>query len=326
MLSMARLVGTHSDGGRTKLRVWRCAAALTQDGFIAVSEMGPPAPVRTGPSGGVIIPAALPLDQGWNVLPSGLYLRELYRLDLDSDHDVTGFVAEYGAMAGVDWSTLIPPTWLGFSHDGRHRPSSSIIQKGAERAWPLLEVVRLRTESRVEHDDSILLHPEEFRLRAKLLRDAARTWLAASGQLRPQAAIEAWESEIGPRPRGLDEAVWDFLVPLLNVGLVPFHPRLAHMTEQPDPLAYDLFHALCLQLASDIESRREWIACAKCGALFSRSIRAEEDYDRRQHSKKVQDVMRQRAANIKYCSAKCANAASTAAYRARKRSEAKQPS
>jgi len=272
-------------------------------------------------------------DFGLRVVPEGLYLRGLRKLDLESDDAIAQFTAQHGSLAGVDWSALVPPEWLGFAPDMWDIPTPVEIHKEAEKTFPMLREVRLRTQERSADEDYGFFHTDEFRIRAKLIRDMTRTWIAAGAPpkgddehvrardraRREERVLSSWESTWRDQPTSLDEALWDWLVPLLNVALTPFHPRVVSANEPEEHGAYELYNVLCLQLARDIDEGREYSTCQHCGETYSRWHRAAEKWTKRLQEGDNFDIHKKRAKAMKYCRDQCCSAATSKAYRDKKR-------
>lgn len=244
-----------------------------------------------------------------------LYLR-LLKLDLNDLDQVIQFCSEYGEMSGTTWSELLPAAWIdrGLRHANA---TSSRLQHLAELAHPRLAELRMMVEARSRSADEPFFHPEEFRLRARLLRDATRTWLAAVGTRTWAWALESWESVDLWTPSTLDRAVMDFVSPLLSVGLSTFHPRIEPAEQAPDP-EHPLYGVICLQLASDIQSGQDIVDCPICHMVFSKQARAYEAYmERVNASYDLVDNsdLRQRSKDMIYCSTKCGNVATSRRYR-----------
>jgi len=299
-------------------RVYRGPVELMRDGFLGAATpdfgdganpLGPPPAIE---------------GEGFRTVPHGLYLRQLYRLDLESDAAIAEFTSEYGGLWGVDWSLLVPPEWSDATRNMWRKPSPSENHRRAERSFPFLQEIRQRTEEWSWEQDYGFFHADEFRIRVRLLRDLTRTWLAIVNVRTEGFVLSSWESTLFGRPESLDDALWKWLVPALNVGLAPFHPRLAADDEPEDQGLFELYNVLCLQLASDIDLQRDFSNCEKCGEPYSRWHRASEGWDKRLQEGDSFDMLRKRAKGMKYCSEQCRSAATSKASRDKKRAQRNQ--
>lgn len=277
---------------------------------------------RWGPSkvgrGGMIVPDDIdePLteQQRWYEPDDELYLRELRELDLESAEAIAAFTAEFGSLGGTVWSDVIPPEWVEGALDeadpneamGRYH---RMIQG---RMFPELKLIAERgVIGRDIHDADWVgvFHPDEFRVRAGLVRDMTRVWDCYTGGLDITDVVLGWESTwVHPQPGNIERALRDFLVPALNHGLQPFHQRLSVQDASepaPPPPKAQLYAALCLQLANHIGEDAVYRRCAHegCSTIFKRQR------GRAAHGQKRTDAI--------YCSAAHANASANREYRRR---------
>lgn len=261
-------------------------------GFLNADESG--APTLPGWHTYGPIPGAGPK------VPDELYLRQLMDLDLNSPEAIAHFVSEYGEMSGTDWSDFLPTEWLEFTC----RPED--FNRFIERGRPLLTEVRERTKERNLESSESVSHTDEFRIRAWLLRDMTRMWLAYRGHLSEENVIARWESSWAYEPSSLEEGFKEFLVPVLNRGLAPFHFRMELDIEKR---TVPLYNVLCLQLASDIARMTDYKKCANetCSRFFTRQIGGAA-FSPHTDTKRVY-----------YCSPSCATAQTQRTYRRRKR-------
>jgi hypothetical protein len=300
-----------TDFSPDRLPVWRARLESTHDGFIcAVLE-------PEGP--GVSFPRLHHfVDQAVDPLPPSLFLH-LLRLNLESLERVIDFCSQTGPMYGTTWSEFIPVEWVEPHYTGARLPTR-VLEREIERRFPDLAALRERVEERAEGEDEPFFHPEEFRIRARALRDMTRVHLVVSGVRTWAWATEGWESgALFPCPQAPEEAMQEFVLPLLNVGLAELHPGI-EMAEGADRRDYSLYSVLCLQLARAIAAGQDYADCPQCGKPFSKEARAYEDYVERVNAVPdlfVSSDLRQRSADVLYCSRRCANAASSKMYRER---------
>lgn len=314
--TVSRLAVTTDFTDTRKLQVWRTKLELTRDGFITASLKLDTSRTRYPPLYDYVAERTASV-------PPALYL-DLLRLNLTAPDRIVGFCSDVGPMYGTAWGELIPLAWVD-PHLESGRVSSIRLRREIEEHFPGLASLRTCVEARSEAEDEPFFHPDEFRVRARLLRDATRTWLAASGTRTWTWALEQWESADLWSPTSLEQSLDEFVLPLLSVGLTPFHPRV-EMVERARARAYPLYNVICLQLARDIQAGQEFVDCPNCGVPFSKEARAYQDFMDRVNA--VPDLfdgadLRQRSKDVLYCSRRCANAASSRKYR--ERQQAKPP-
>jgi len=220
---------------------------------------------------------AQPETDRWQQPKDELYLRELRELDLTSDKAIADFASEHGSLGGYHWSDVVPPEWAMADGVGNEDPNEflRLYDRWANgKSLPELHQIKKHSESREVIFYYAEFHPDEFRVRAKLIRDMTRIWQCHQGQLDITDVLLGWESDWVPeRPGTVREAVEKFLLPLLNHGLRPFHQQfMLRLGEEPPKLKTTLYSALCLQLANHIAENGTYQKCALagCESLFIR--------------------------------------------------------
>lgn len=260
-------------------------------------------------------------DESVRIIPPSLYLG-LLRVDVHSEQSILDFCSTYGPMAGSFWNECIPVEWVDQRLAGG-RYSSRLRERLIREAFAELAGLSERVDERSEGEDEPFFHVDEFRVRAKMLRDATRTWLSVSGARTWAWAVENWESGnlfIAPDEPGA--AMTDFVLPLLNLGLSALHPRI-RFANDVQPYDSTLYSALCLQLAVAIRDQQDYVDCPICGVAFSKDHRAYESQMQRLDNTDLFETtdVRKRAKDIKYCSVRCANVSSSRKYRERQWAE-----
>lgn len=270
-------------------------AHVGPDGVIALDDVRFAGPEQFGPT---------PEYDPWVELPDELYLREFFHLDLSSPAAIAEFVTSYGAFE-TPWRDIIPVEWT--------RAASS-HEKWFEEliGVSILEIARAEAaEVRKPEQESLgSFMTDSFVLKAQLLRDATRVWLAVAGDRVPRQMRLDWESGWAYAPEAIEQAIPDFFIPLMNQALKPFCLALAVVVEGEPPVVereYSTYNLLALQMANDIARRAKYHVCENptCGCVFSRH---------RGRSQKG----RKHTTGIKYCSTVCASRMTSAAYRAKK--------
>ena len=215
------------------------------------------------------VPESTSPSSGLTTIPDELYLRQLRDLDLSSADEIARFCTQYGDLRGTDWSEVLPAEWL------ESPEPTPKLNKSFEQQYPFLREIREQTEEYLESGVDDAFHVEEFRIRAKLLRDMTRTWLELKGVLTRGDVLYGWESKWWGVPTSLEAALSDFLIPVLNRGLAPFHFRAELRSDLVDrPRFEKLYNVVCLQLANDISTNAVYHRCANavCGRIFNRHI------------------------------------------------------
>lgn len=241
-----------------------------------------------------------------------LYLRELRDLDLSSPAAIAAFATEQGSLGGYYWADILPYEWA--MDDGLDDIDGDEFRRhyaGWAKGKDFAELWRIRQQgmSREINDWCGVFHPDEFRVRARLLRDMTRIWQCHQGQLHLTDVLMRWESDWAGRPGSERQAVERYLLPLLNHGLRPFSQRLVLQTESevgPPKIRVSLYSALCLQLANHVSEGGAYQKCAAeaCDHLFVRQ---------RGRAKHGQN----RTSQVLYCSDRCAKNQAQREYRRR---------
>lgn len=258
------------------------------------------------------------IEEGWlrlatlpsRPVPAELYARELTDLGLGSEDEISAFVGEYGWLGTPgDWSDVFD------LREERPRAISALVDERARRAAAFFDDWRQAAVDAGDWESACAIDPEwedqarslahldEFRMRAQLLRDMHRVWLACTENISFEDVAYQWESRWlwMNAPGSTEDALARFLVPRLNRGLHGVSIRLEIDAPQPeDPLnelvgAPNLYTALCMQLWQSIQGQSEWRRCANesCGRWISTKRTSNG-----QHSR----------SGVKYCDEYCANA------------------
>lgn len=219
-------------------------------------------------------------------LPPELFLRELLELDADSDSEVARFLSRFGVIA-------------------RHYGTAGL--------WP----VTANPSGPPEWPDEVSNHVRDAALFLRTARALTRHWLAVLDEGSVEAA---WAAEGFTLQLPTDEALWQYFVECLNVGLRAFTVRaerpfawLPGETQgTPRP---DLYSALCLQLANHIT---ENATVRRCGNEVCRRPFVRQQNPRSHGQNRTEGV-------LLYCSLSCGNAQWQRDHRRRKRAERKTP-
>lgn len=230
----------------------------------------------------------------FRTVPEELYLREVASLDLDDVEAIAAFTSEYGLLLDFDWSDL-------FSDEFALHASDDYSYLRRIHGDVIAEMARHAVDRPEERD---FFHADEFRLRAWRLHDLTRVWDHLTGHRTLEEVQAAWKSKWMPAPESA-EAAADRLARGLTFGLKPFQMRVEVDGSAASPSANPtLYSALCLQLANHVAERADYHRCAneRCDNLFVRQ-RGRAVYG---HN---------RTSGVDFCSASCAKAQTTRAYR-----------
>ena len=254
-------------------------------------------------------------------LPRELLLREVPSLSLTRDTLVL-FMNKYGP--------LVPPVGLGLL--GLQAEFASLWLTGlpeqfeiestlAEVAWRDqhgLPLVDFRAPPKAT-DDSFIVHPiERAIVRVRLLRVLVDQWMCHQEDYGDDAALlNVWDTHGFARPESVDDA-WREWSNVVNTALVPFKPTVfialndCKIDDQTDPVT--LYSALVLQLFESVASGIPWHRCANatCGRLF---IHQEGRAQYGQH----------RSSGVRFCTVRCARAATQRTYREKQVARERQP-
>jgi hypothetical protein len=152
------------------------------------------------------------------------------------------------------------------------------------------------------------LPAEEARDAVRLLRNMVRVWQLVVGAISEEAYVEGWEpcdphgavpnARLDVPPQG-DLARMGLLdlTCIVGHGIKEFSPYIRMSAGRPTAT---LFAATCAQLFNAVAERRVWHRCAKCDRPFLRKWGTER---------------------VQYCGPACARAASSKAYRDRRRAK-----
>lgn len=239
-------------------------------------------------------------------LPSQLYLQAFRRLDTGSPDDIARFVSLWGDF-GTPWRDLIPLAWVPWA-DSTDDPRT--IEAFIADRFPEIGQAESAEAQKPEQNNLGSFLPESFRLKAGLLRDAIRVWLAVTGNIGESEFRTSWESKWAHIPTNLDSAMTDFFIPLLNQALTPFSPivyRPEGDRTAPVGSRYSTYNLVAVQLYNDVMKNTEIHTCENpaCRNLFTvQTGRALHGQGRKR--------------GTKYCSSHCSSAISSANYRRRR--------
>lgn len=239
-------------------------------------------------------------------LPPEMYLWEVHDLDLEDAEAVRMFVQTWGAVRLKHMGDALLKA--------HRRKLDSHRRKFAKLA-------KLAREAGYEGD---ALAVAEVRLVIQIFRDAVRGFLWDSGTITLDELMEGQESPIAfSFLDGIDIASWrrmkrehqrrgvaGFSLSVINAGLETWTPRITMNSHlQPNHWTSNIYSAWCLQLFNTIAEGDSFRVCQRCGRVFVRQRgRAKQGQHRR-------------SGEIVYCSVRCANAATVAAFRQRQKAE-----
>ena len=255
-------------------------------------------------------------------LPTELYLRELFDLDLADEGQMRDFSSRYGLIAAPGLEEITP----------RFRQANgTALRLGPRCAGELFKYWQELTLpaglGRGQFDNRNYLMTDEFRLHVCLLRDLVRVWRAHKGEISFDEAWQAWESQesfvVLPSGGGVDEVQaahmrW-FLAGHLRHALKPFHVIVSVRSEEVSredaghfvsDWEFSPFAAMCLQLANHISENAPYRVCRNetCGHIFVR-----------QRGRAA--AGRYRTEGVTFCSAACGRAQVQRELRRRRNSQ-----
>ena len=141
-----------------------------------------------------------------------------------------------------------------------------------------------------------------------MLLDVSDILLCLFDRLAFDEVVSHWRSAWTGTPATMDHAVSRYLIPVLNHGMKPFHPKITLQDPEqrrPKPLPpTTVYSALCLQMANHLKGQTVYHVCANesCGRLFVHQ-RGEAE------TKKETGVF--------YCTKSCSRAQAQRVYRRR---------
>jgi len=210
-------------------------------------------------------------------LPPGVHVKQLQDLDLESPEAVGRFVEQFGNpghalwRTGPEWTEL-QRAWEVYVGD-EGRPSDLPWQGNKELAERLAQQIRA-------HPGTSPYWLDEFRERARLVRDVVRVHLYTEGHGSLRDVQGSWESRYVPAPATESRAA-DIARVVLNWSLSSFQPMLQsvdmeRLPSDPVPRFEDalphqprLFEVLSLQLFNDIAARAKYRRCPACNGWYN---------------------------------------------------------
>ena len=273
-----------------------------------------------------------------------LYLREVRQLKLSDEEALRDFTRHHGTVYCEDLARVLkaaagPGGWRDYADDAQRLADRQRELRGKvmhlamdllmswKEKWLLLEAAekhQLLSPEDAAHLQTMrhtsvpateaFCHVDEMRWTVALIRDIARVWLWAQGELSFTRVQIEWESPVRPAteqgPWPAKEEALRMLEATLNLGLAELRPRVSLGLAggenadawKDEPVS--LFSALCVQFANHIIENAKYKKCENCGTWFVRQLgRAEQG----QH----------RTTGTKYCSVRCAKAKTQREYYAR---------
>lgn len=245
------------------------------------------------------------------VAETGEIYLELIDVRLDDVDSILDFVERFGVL-GTSYANYDLFVEL---------PGFEIVLPELRASWrfdvPPLVAGRFRTR----HVSESLV---QFRFAARCMRDLVTAWriVQADNDVGDSVTWEAippgyshiprWDDDVIGDPIEVDSrtAVWHFLANMIEMGLLPFHPRLVRdpALNERDRLfeGVPLYSVCCLELFNHIAEHASYRHCAneRCERTFVRQTGRAA-------------VGQHRTTGIKYCSSHCARAQAQRQHRAR---------
>ena len=228
--------------------------------------------------------------------PRGLYLWELMDLDLPSDEEAVEFIRRWGPVSPVLLDG--PPPWT--TGGGESHTSSETIA-----AWSAADEIYTWRREHGDAQDTVTVNLAEFRLSVAILRDLIRVLLSDAGAFDFGDVCASWESAATPPPDAGIALEWG--VEKINRALGRLNPRVELRCREREEAGADVIGLCCLQLFDDLVSERPYRRCGRCGRVFTTQRNRASQSNGRRHS------------SARYCSARCASAASSQMHRERQR-------
>ena len=255
-------------------------------------------------------PAATPPEP-----PLDFYLWELFDLDLGSTSAIVGFIRDWGTPRGV--LLREPPAW----ESADARPPGRC--EGAMASGATGSIYSWRREHS-EYEDQTTVNLDEFRLSIATLHDIVRVFLYSLGILDFDDVRATWECSHEPPPE--DRAALEWAAARLSWGLDEFRPSVRIDDSSGDPrdgeagdVRIDVVGVCCLQLFNDLVSARRFLTCERCGRIFTRQ-RGRSNLEATGDGSGAGATTVRSPRPARYCSVRCASAASSAIHRQRARS------